>query len=37
MIDERETRRESRLLCQMSEVSIKIPHDMSYRKGTAKF
>ena len=37
MIDERETGREARLLIQMMQVSIKIPHDMSYWKGTAKF
>ena len=37
MIDERETSRESLLLFPMMQVSIKIPHDMSYGKGTAKF
>ena len=37
MIDERESSREARLLFEMMQVSIKIPHDMSYGKGTTKF
>ena len=36
MIDDRESSREARRPLQVMEVSIKIPHDMLYRKGPAK-
>ena len=36
MMQEPETRREAQLLLQKDGVSLKIPHDRSYRNGTAK-